>query len=79
MSKASVYFTLAEIDDKHGRKEIKRELDALPGVLSVSIGGSSNCVAVDFDTTGVQSSRIEKQLENMGYQILSSQLDDHTM
>ena len=67
MSKASVYFTLGHLDDKHDIKAIKRELDTLPGVYSVSISGSSNRVAVDFDTTGVQPDQIKKQLEKMGY------------
>lgn len=79
MSKASVYFTLDDRNDPHDIKKIKRELDALPGVLSVSISGSSNRVAVDFDTTGVQSDRIQKWLENMGYQILDSKTDNHIM
>lgn len=79
MSKASVYFTLGHLDDKHDIKAIKRELDTLPGVYSVSISGSSNRVAVDFDTTGVQPERIEKQLEKMGCQILGSKTEDHIM
>ena len=53
-SKASAYFTLEEISNKHDVKAIKRELDTLPGVLSVSISDDSKRVAVDFDTTGVQ-------------------------
>lgn len=77
MSKASVYFTLGNINTKHDRKEIKRELDTLPGVLSVSISDGTDRVAVDFDTTGVQRNRIEMQLEKMGYQILDSQTDGH--
>ena len=79
MSKASVYFTLGNVSGKHNAKEIKQELDALPGVFSVSINSSSNHVAVDFDTTGVQHDRIKKQLEKMGYQILDSKLDNHIM
>lgn len=79
MSKASVYFTLDGTVDPHGGKEIKRELDALPGVLSVSISGGSNGVAVDFDTTGVQSGRVKKRLEQMGYQVLDSKTDEHIM
>lgn len=77
MSKASVYFTLDGLDQKQDGKAIKRELDTLPGVLSVSVSGA-NRVAVDYDTTGVQSGRIEKQLEKMGYRILDSQMDRHT-
>ena len=79
MSKKSVYFTLGDLENKHDEKAIKRELDTLPGVLSVSVSDSSNRVAVDFDSTGVQAVRIGKQLEKMGYQILDSQTDDRTM
>ena len=79
MSKASVYFTLGDLEDKHDSKAIKRELDTLPGVRSVSISDRSHCVAVDFDTTGVQPDRIRKQLEKMGYQVLDSKMDDHIM
>lgn len=79
MSKASVYFVLEDMNGKHDAKEIKRELDALPGVLSVSISGSSGKVAVDFDTTGVQSAGIEKRLEKMGYKVLDSKTENHVM
>lgn len=70
MSKASVYFTLSSLGNSHDAKAIKRELDTLPGVQSVSISDHSNCVAVDYDTIGVQPARIEKQLELMGYHVL---------
>lgn len=79
MSKASVYFTLGALEDKYDSKAIKRELDTLSGVRSVSISDSSNRVAVDFDTTGVQPDRIKMQLEKMGYQVLDSKMDDHIM
>ena len=79
MSKASACFTLGNINNKHDVKAIKQELDALPGVLSVSVGSSPDRVAVDFDTTGIQADRIGKQLEKMGYQILNSRTDSHIM
>ena len=75
MSKASLCLTVDHIDGKHDVKKIKQGLDTLPGVLSVSVNDSSGGIAVDFDTTGVQSERIEKQLENMGYEILDLKLD----
>lgn len=78
MAKASAYFTLSGLDEKSDGKEIKRELDALPGVLSVSVS-DSGCVAVDYDTTGVQSGQIAQQLEKLGYQILSTKTDSHIM
>ena len=76
MAKASANFTVGGISGKHDVKDTKRGLDALPGVLSVSVGDNGR-VAVDFDTTGVQSDRIGKQLADMGYQVLNT--DDHTM
>lgn len=79
MSKASVYFTLGDSCNKQDAKAIKRELDALPGVRSVSVSDSVNRVAVDFDTSGVRSQRIQKRLEAMGYQVLSSETDNHIM
>lgn len=79
MSKASVYFTLGNSCNKQVAKTIKRELDALPGVRSVSISDSVDRVAVDFDTTGVRSDQIRKRLEAMGYQVLNSGTDKHIM
>ena len=72
MAKTSAYFTVSGISGKHDVKAIKRGLDTLPGVLSVSVSGDGR-VAVDFDTTGVQSSRIEKQLTDMGYHVQGSE------
>ena len=79
MSKASVYLTVDGIDVKHSVKEINRALDALPGVLSVSVGDGSGQVAVDFDTTGVESGAIGVQLEKMGYRVLRSRSEVHIM
>ena len=74
MKKANACFTVGGISGKHDVKEIKRELDTLPGVLSVTVSNDSR-VSVDFDTTGVQTGRIEKQLAEMGYHILNSRTD----
>ena len=80
MSKASVYLTLGHIkDETHNVKKIKQELDALPGVTAVSVNDDSGRVAVDFDTTAIQSGRIERQLEEMGYKIVDSKLDSELM
>ena len=74
MTRANACFTVGGISGKHDVKEIKRELDTLPGVLSVTVSKDSR-VSVDFDTTGVQTGRIEKQLTDMGYQVLNSKTD----
>ena len=72
MSKESVYFTLGSVDGKHDVKEIKKVLAGLPGVLSVSVNQAANHVAVDLDTTGIRSERIQSQLEKSGYEILDT-------
>lgn len=79
MAKASIYVTLDNLEGKHDSKAIKRALDTLSGVRSVSISDSADCVAVDFDTTGVQPDRIQKQLEAMGYQVIGFKTDEHIM
>ena len=75
MANESAYFNLDNIDGKHDVKEIKRVLDALPGVASVSVNAETNQVAVDFDSTGVQSDRIQSKLEKAGYTIVESKSD----
>lgn len=77
MSSASIYFTLNNVDGKHDVKEIKKTLDELPGVTSVSVNAETNYVAVDYDTTGVKSDRIQKQLEKAGYEVVASNLESH--
>ena len=74
MTKASACFTVGGISGKHDVKDIKRGLDTLPGVSSVSVSNDGR-IAVDFDTTGTQCDRIEKQLADMGYQVLDSETD----
>ena len=50
MAKESVSFKLENVSGAHDKKEIKRVLDTLPGVRSVSVNDASGQVAVDFDT-----------------------------
>ena len=70
MAKESVYFTLSNVDGNHDMKEIKKVLAVFPDVSSVSVNEAANHVAVDFDTTGIQSDRIQSRLEKEGYEIL---------
>lgn len=69
MSKESAYFTLSNMDGKHDVKELKHEIDMLPGVSSVSVNTRSDFVAVDYDTTGVRRTQIKKQIEKLGYTV----------
>ena len=77
--KASAYFTLEDLGGKHGEKELKRELDTLRGVLSVSISEQSNSVAVDYDTTGENCEKIQKKITDLGFGVVDVKLDQHLM
>lgn len=79
MSKSSFYCTVTHVDGKHDSKKIKGELGIIPGVTSVSVNNSTGKIAVDFDTTGVQSDRLRTQLEDLGYNVVESTLENHRM
>lgn len=74
MSHKSAYFQLNNVGGLHNIKEIKRELDKLDGVTSVSVNASKNMVAVDYDNTGVQFSQISGSLEKLGYSAQTQQM-----
>lgn len=79
MPKASIYFKTDKTAGKREIKEIKRELDSLPGVISVSVSDSADRVAVDFDTTGTAPGKIGRKPERLGYEILEEKFEKHIM
>lgn len=79
MSKASAYFTVTNVNGKHDVKQLKRELDTFPGVLSVSVNDRTERIAVDFDTTGVKQEQLQKKIEKLGYDITNTKLENHIM
>jgi len=79
ISKASIYFTVDNVNGKHDVKELKRELDTFPGVTSVSVNDKTETIAVDFDTTAVQQEQLQKRIEKLGYEITHTRLDDNIM
>jgi len=79
LAKESVYYNLSDLSGKHDVKNIKKELDTFPGVLSVSVNEEKNSVAVDFDSTGVSAERITKRLEDLGYTVEDSKVELHIM
>jgi len=79
MAKASIYFDLENLNGKRGAAKVKRQLDMLPGVISVSINDDHKSVAVDFDTTGVNQSQIRNQLDDLGLTICGEHFEEHTM
>ena len=68
MAYLSAYFSLAGTGSQHDAKLLKRELDRLPGVTSVSIS-DNGCLAVDYDSTGVRQEQIRRKVLELGYQI----------
>ena len=68
MAHVSTYFSLENAADFHDETRLKRELDALPGVTSVSVS-DRGCVAVDYDTTGVRQEQIRQRVQELGYQL----------
>lgn len=79
MSKQSAYFRVPDISGNHGSKDIKENLDGIPGIISVSVNASTNKVAVDYDSTGTSCDCIKDTIEKAGYtaQLLANQ--DHVM
>ena len=79
MSKASLYFNVNDLSGKRNAAEIKRKLDKIPGVISVSVNAMDDRVAVDFDTTGTNQEKIRSELTNLGYTVTAEHLENHTM
>ena len=69
MPRSSAYFSVRTMKGAADTKRIKRELDTLPGVTSVSVSQSDRCVAVDFDPTGVNQEQIGQKLTSLGFEI----------
>ena len=53
MPQESAYFIIENVDDKHDLKDVKRGLDQMHGVHSVSVSLDSHLVAIDYDSSGV--------------------------
>lgn len=79
MSKESAYFQLSDLSGKHQTKDLKQELDAFTGVLSVSVNTGKNLLAVDYGNTGVTCNRLENRLKQLGYQVESCKTEYHRM
>ena len=71
MAHLSAYFSLEDAAGKHDAALLKRELDTLLGVTSVSVSGG-RCLAVDYDTSGVRQEQILQKIQDLGFQLRSS-------
>ena len=65
---ASISVSLDRNADRHDVKLLKRELDTLPGVTSVSVS-SGRQLAVDYDATGVRQADILEKIQALGYRV----------
>ncbi|WP_312643427.1 heavy metal-associated domain-containing protein [Hydrogenoanaerobacterium sp.] len=79
MPKESAYFILNNVNGNRDVKELKREMDAFPGVISVSVNAEKNSLAVDYDNTGVKQEQLAKRLEKLGYEIKADKTEEHIM
>ena len=64
---ASISVSLDRNADRNDVKQLKRELDTLPGVTSVSVSGGR--LAVDYDSTGVRREDIRQKVQSLGFGI----------
>ena len=71
MAHLSTYFSLEHPASSHDAKELKRELDTLPGVTSVSVSGTR--LAVDYDPSGVRREDIQQKVQSLGFGIQQEQ------
>ena len=67
MSKQSAYFLVDDMTCSHCEKVIKKGLDEIKGVLSVSVNLDTKKVAVDFDDEGSNMEAIRDKFDELGY------------
>lgn len=79
VAKQSAYFKVFGLHNKHQLGKIKRALNEIPGVLSVSADIQSNQVAVDYDSSGLNIENIANQLQDHGMDVKLIESQDHTM
>jgi copper chaperone CopZ len=79
MSKASIYFTLPDMSDNHDLKDIKKELDSLRGIISISVNAKAKKVTVDFDNTGTDGEAITNRIRELGYSPQLLDIQEHIM
>lgn len=67
MFEDSAYFALSSVDGRRDVRSLKRALDALPGVLSVSVNAEDNSLSVDYNGNDISRETISQQLSDLGY------------
>lgn len=72
-------FDLEQPGGKRDAEQIKRDLDAIPGVFSVSVSRDCGRVTVDYDTTGTGPDELRNRLSSCGCRVAAQRREDHTM
>lgn len=68
MAQRSSYYFVEALRSMHDVKSIKKGLDELPGIKSVSTNTDSHQVCVDYDNTGVSAAGVLNKLYDLGYE-----------
>jgi copper chaperone CopZ len=70
MPSQTAWFTIGNLKGSHDAGLLKKKLDELPGVTSVSINESLSRLAVDYDSTGVKPEKIANRIRELGYEAI---------
>lgn len=66
METHSAYYQLENRHNAHDMLQIKCGLDTLEGVAAVSVNTKTGRLAVDYDSTAVDTTQIKRVLERLG-------------
>ena len=79
LAKESIYFELSEMNNRQDPKAIKKGVDTLQGIISVSVNSTSKKVAVDFDSTGTNGEEITQKIKELGFELQIIDKQKHIM
>ena len=79
MAKESIYFELPDMGISQDTKVLKRAINSLHGVISVSVNSHDKKVAVDFDSTGTNGEKITDKIKELGFTPHITDIQEHIM
>jgi Copper chaperone len=79
MAKKSIYFELPDLGVKHDMKVLKKGIDAIHGVVSVSVNTHDKKVAIDYDSTGTDGEKITEKIKELGFTPHITDTQEHIM
>jgi len=69
MAKETANIQVRGMSCEHCAKAVKKELDKIPGVMSVSVSVDEGTVSVDYDSTGTNLEQIKEGINEAGYEV----------